>query len=124
MNRKSDFPERLKSLIEEKGCSQRELAEQVGVKPNTVSDWMKHGTSPKVSTIYEMAKYFNVSFDYLFTGRHDAYNPNVVVLTDNELELLTHFRKLSEKEQYILIGVILNESRRSAVQDDEEKNAI
>ena len=67
-----NFNQRIAYLLGEKKCSQADLAKSVGVKPNTVSDWINKGTSPKVEHMYKIANYFDVSFDYLFYGRENS----------------------------------------------------
>lgn len=62
------FQQTLKELIKSRGITQKELAEFLGVKQNTVSDWINRGTSPKIEHIYRIADYFSVSFDFLFTN--------------------------------------------------------
>ena len=69
-----NFNQRIAYLLGEKKCSQADLAKSVGVKPNTVSDWINKGTSPKIEHIYKIANYFNVSFDYLFSYSVRAYS--------------------------------------------------
>jgi transcriptional regulator with XRE-family HTH domain len=125
MSTSTDFSYRLKCLLAEKKVSQKELAQHIGVKPNTICDWIKKGTSPKVRQLYAMAEFFEVSFDYLFTGRHDIRNPLVEELTEDEKELLTYFRKLPEREKYVQIGMMLGASKKYTDDTVEnEKNAI
>ncbi len=94
------FNEILKHLITTKGCTQSEFAQSIGVKPNTVSDWLNKGTSPNIKYIYLIVKYFNVSFDYLFTGVNSAKK----TLSKEEEELIQYFRTLTEKDQYRELG--------------------
>jgi len=67
-----NFNQRIANLLKEKKCSQSDLAKFVGVKPNTVSDWINKETSPKIEHIYKIAQYFNVSTDYLFYGKDNT----------------------------------------------------
>lgn len=66
-----NFRQRIADLLVEKKRTQADLARYVGVKPNTVSDWINKGTSPKIEHIYLIAEFFSVSFDYLFDGREN-----------------------------------------------------
>lgn len=95
-----EFKHILKGLIVEKGCTQRELAEYVGVKPNTVCDWIRKGTSPKVEHIKRIATFFDISYDYLFTGNFD----DVSRLSNDEKAMLKLYRKLSKDERLKQIG--------------------
>lgn len=60
------FSTNLKNLIIKNKVTQKELAEFVGVKQNTVSDWINRGTSPKIEQIYRIIDFFSISFDELF----------------------------------------------------------
>lgn len=117
-----NFKERLKSLISKKGCTQKSLADYVGVKPNTVSDWVNKGTSPKIEHIYLIAQFFEVSFNYLFAGKESIINDNCLeVISNVELEMISYFRKLPQKEQYIELGRLQTISEKF---DMMEKNVI
>jgi transcriptional regulator with XRE-family HTH domain len=59
------FGGRLRELRIEKGISQEELAKTLGVKPQTVSRWEKDFREPDHYYTVEIAKYFNVTTDYL-----------------------------------------------------------
>ena len=61
------FSENLKKLLLNSGKTQKELAEFIGVKQNTVSDWINRGTSPKIEHLYRIVDFFSISFDALFT---------------------------------------------------------
>ena len=47
------------------GLSQAQLAEKVGVTRKAVEFWEKGINEPKASYIYQLAKVFDVSADYL-----------------------------------------------------------
>lgn len=56
-------------LLDKQGKKQGELAIFAGVKPNTVSDWINKGNSPKVEHLCRIAEFFDVSLDFLITGK-------------------------------------------------------
>lgn len=66
------FQQTLKELIKSRDITQKELAEFLGVKQNTVSDWINRGTSPKIEHIYRIADFFSVSFDFLFLNNNSS----------------------------------------------------
>lgn len=94
-----NFKQQLLHLLEQNNHSQAELARYVGVKNNTVSDWINKGTSPKIEHLYRIAEFFDVSHDVLMTGESKKAS-----LPDDELELLTYYKELPEREQMKLIG--------------------
>ena len=56
-----DFKQRLSDLLVQNNHSQAELARFVGVKNNTVNDWINKGTSPKIENLYRIAEFFDIS---------------------------------------------------------------
>lgn len=79
----------LKSLRVEKGLKQEELAEKFGISRAAISYWESGITTPSIETLYELAKFYNVSVDYLvgIAPRNEDY------------EILLRFSKLSEDEK-------------------------
>jgi len=59
------FPERLKELRTEKELSKRELAKAIGVSDVAISRWENNLRVPNVINLYALAKFFDVSADYL-----------------------------------------------------------
>ena len=56
---------RLKELREEKGLTQKQLAEQLGLNSVTYLRYEKSQREPSLSILADIANYFNVSVDYL-----------------------------------------------------------
>jgi len=59
------FKERLKELRIEKGLTQTQLAKELRVNQRTISNWEVGERQPTLDTLEVIAKYFNVSYDYL-----------------------------------------------------------
>lgn len=59
------FRQRLKELRLSKGLSQQQLGEAIGTTYSAVSYWEKGINEPKLSYIINLAKFFEVSSDYL-----------------------------------------------------------
>ena len=57
--------QKIKKLRNDKGLTQKDLADQVHVTFQTVSKWEKDENEPDVSTLREIAKLFGVTVDYL-----------------------------------------------------------
>lgn len=69
-----DFNKKLKKLRMLKSITQKQLAEQINIQPNSVQR-LEYGTAqPSLKTITAIADYFDVSIDYL-VGRTD--NPEI-----------------------------------------------
>ena len=59
------FSKKLKELRLEKGISQVELANELNVTKATVNDWEHEKCETNFTMLVRLAKYFNVSTDYL-----------------------------------------------------------
>jgi len=59
------FCERLKELRIEKNVGQIELSKALNVSKGIISLWENGLREPKLSNLVALAKYFNVSLDYL-----------------------------------------------------------
>ena len=57
--------ERLKELREERNLTQRELAKKLGINGVTYLHYEKDQREPPLSLLADMAKFFDVSVDYL-----------------------------------------------------------
>lgn len=64
----STFPTILRALMEKTGTTQKALAEAVGTRPQSISYYTIGKTQPSPDILVWIAKYFNVSVDYLLTG--------------------------------------------------------
>ena len=78
--------DRLTYLRDERELHQKELADILGVKPQTISYYERGETQPSLAVIEKMALYFNVSIDYLM-GLCDVPIPyskeNFIALPNN-----------------------------------------
>lgn len=82
----------IQNLCNKKNISVDKMLKECTLKPSVV-DNMKKGSFPSIDKVYLIAEYFNVSVDYLLTGKEQNSSSN---LTDEELELLDKFRHLLE----------------------------
>ncbi|MBR6081195.1 MAG: helix-turn-helix transcriptional regulator [Treponema sp.] len=69
------FAERLERLIKEKKLTQIVVADTVGIRRPTISDWKKNGSYPTADVAVKIAKLLEVSVEYLITGKED--NPYI-----------------------------------------------
>lgn len=60
---------RIKYLRESKDISQAKLAKEIGVSAGNVGDWEREKAKPGADAIIAIANFFNVSTDWLLTGR-------------------------------------------------------
>ncbi len=64
----------LRALREEKGLSQKELADVLGVSRPAITKYERIERQPDFKTVEQIADFFNVSVDYLL-GRTNIRNP-------------------------------------------------
>ncbi len=67
-----NFTERLNTLRRERGLSQEDLAEVVGVTRQAVQKWEAGSSRPDMDTLAALARYFGGTLDYLITGEETA----------------------------------------------------
>ena len=64
------FVERLESILKEKGITKTELANKIGIRRPTLSEWKKNGAIPAGDVCVKIARYLDVDVEYLITGNH------------------------------------------------------
>ena len=85
------FPTRLRELMESRGTRQEDLTDVLGVKSRqSVTGYTDGGTVPTSDKLIALAKYFNVSVDYLI-GLTDVAKP------DTDLQAVCDYTGLSEE---------------------------
>lgn len=60
-----EFKSRLKELRFEKGMSQVEIGKLLNVSKMAISHWEKGNSEPSIEQLKVLAKFFDVSVDYL-----------------------------------------------------------
>ena len=66
----------LKELRKEKGLTQEQLAESLNVSGRTVSRWETGSNMPDISTLIEIAVYYDVSIPEIIQGKRENKNMN------------------------------------------------
>ena len=61
----------LKELRREKGITQEQLAEELGVSGRTISRWETGNNMPDISLLVEIAEYFDVSIPEIIKGERE-----------------------------------------------------
>lgn len=76
MDETAIFAKRMKEAREKRGLKQKELAEEIGVTPQTVSAYEKTGKAPTMDNAVSIAKVLGVSLDWLCGIDRDMKNQN------------------------------------------------
>ena len=88
----------LKELRKEKGITQEELAEKLGVSGRTISRWETGFNMPDISLLVEIAEFFDVSIPEIIKGERKSENMNEEV--KEVAETMSDYAK-AEKERLV-----------------------
>lgn len=102
--KKSTLGESISSLRKEKGLTQEELSEMLGVSPQAVSKWENNLSCPDIMLLPDIAEIFNISVDELLTGtkqtesakngdtgeKADAFEENEPVIRAKNIRIIVH----------------------------------
>lgn len=84
------FGEKLRSARNLKGLTQKQLANLVEAKHNSVSDWENNKNRPDSDTIIQLCEVLSISPDYLLFQNSEAFS-------SDEQELIKKYRALDER---------------------------
>lgn len=99
----------LKSLRDEKGLSQQNLAEVLDVSQQAVNKYENQNIEPNIDSLKKLADYFETSIDYLvgYTEiRHKIEPVSPYELNENEAALVNKYRKLTTKFRKSIMTLI------------------
>lgn len=100
-------------LLDEKGLKNADVARATGISNMTLSDWKRGKSVPKADKMKKIAKYLNVSVDYLMTGKDMEFTVKMAD-TDSQLifmdkrikEYALKLSKLPKDKQELIINLI------------------
>lgn len=95
-----DILSRIKELQGERDWTDYKLAQEAGLPITTLSAIFARKNTPRVETLQSICNAFGLTLSQFFLE-----NERIEILSDNEKEMLTLFRKLSTKQQQALIDV-------------------
>ena len=61
-------------LLKKHHCKAADVAKATKIHPSTFSDWKKGKSTPKIDKLKKIADFFNVSIEYLQTGKKPSFN--------------------------------------------------
>lgn len=97
---------RIKELREEKNMNQLRLSAELGVSQETISAYEKDKHYPRFSHLIVMSKLFNASVDYIMGLSDIRLLVKENSLSNNEISMLTLYRKLNEHQKEKAIAFI------------------
>lgn len=93
--------DRIKELCEKNKISVNRLEKELGFATGYISKLDK--STPNTKKIKMIADYFNVSLDYLLTGKESEFLDDIVM---EEIELIDMYRKLSKEQKENIINIM------------------
>ncbi len=93
------FSQRLKQARENKGLTQAQVANAIGVAKSTYSGYETGNSEPSMNIIASLMKLFEVRPDFLWQDEVSFAEGNVI-----ENKLLNMYRQLNEEGQEKLLG--------------------
>jgi transcriptional regulator with XRE-family HTH domain len=107
----SEFAARLKQLRLQKGFSQKDVAELIGINITNYGNYERVDAIPSAESLQKLAGIFEVSIDYLLTGR--AADALVANIADKELlKLFQEIEKFSDTDKehvkFVLESIVKN----------------
>lgn len=97
------FIDRLENFLNEKKITKTELAEKIGIRRPTISEWKKNGAIPSGDICLKIANYLNVSVEWLLSGE-EKQAPQ---LSQEEEQFIGTYQSLTE-EQKKTIRILLD----------------
>ncbi len=75
------FSEKLKTIREDKGYTQQELAEALHLSATALSHYETGSREPSIETIKQIAEFLDVSIDYLYSSLPSALYISMYLFT-------------------------------------------
>lgn len=101
----------IKKLRTERGITQEELANKIGVSFQAVSKWETNATTPDIAILPRLALYFGVSMDALFSMNQDDYLEKISIMIRDEHTISTDNFVWAER---YLKGVLSEEQQNNS----------
>ena len=96
-----DINKKIIDLCNERGWSIYELSLQSGITQSTLNSMLHRGNPPKIENLQCICEAFGITLAQFFIT-----DEQTEILTKKEKELISSFRKLSEKKQQALLNFI------------------
>jgi len=103
LGQKMNINEKIQKLCYQRGWSMYELAQEAGITQSTLTSMMKRGNPPKIENLQFICDAFGISLSQFFME-----DEKLEIVSEEEKELLTLFRKMSESKKTALIDLLKN----------------
>ena len=99
-------------LLDEKGLKNADVARATGISNMTLSDWKRGKSVPNTEKMIKIAKFLDVSVEYLMTGEDSHFSQesamlDVKISEDNELkEAIKKYYSLDDQSKKHILETI------------------
>lgn len=97
------FSRRLRELRKQKKLKQEDIAKELNMTQQSISQYETGETAPKIEILIQFADFFNVSIDYLIDYKKD---PNNSGLSSDAIKLLEIYDTLPPDRKNISIELL------------------
>ncbi len=108
------FAKALKEFREQRGLSQVQLAEMVGVHPRVYNRWERGGAAPRLEFVIGLADILQVTLDEL-TGRQPPGEPDIKVRNPKLHSLYRQIDRLNADDQHALLVLLDSLIKRAEI---------
>lgn len=88
-----NFSERLRFLRKEKGFSQEELADKIGISRQAISKWESGQSNPDTNNLITLSELYGISLDILLKGNQEKAEEKI-----KEIDKRVHYEYKSKRE--------------------------
>ncbi len=103
MEQRKVFSRNLNRFLREKNKTQKEVADAIGVLPQTFNTWAKGIAIPRMGKIQALAEYFHINKSELID---ESQADTSIVLSYEEEDLIEAYRKASPDTQQAVRNVL------------------
>lgn len=102
--------EKIFSLLQEKGMSQKEFSERTGISQSTISDWKRKKTNPSVDKVLKICEVLQISPYELLDEEESLEDEGSVsydiVLSRDEKMIVECYRNFASAQRERLLGYL------------------
>ena len=109
------FGEKIKSARVAKKYTQKQLADLINAKHNSVSDWEKDKSKPDMDTIELICGALDITPSYLMGTKSDEEYGNIIGVLMNEpdlIDMIDEFKILKDEDKKAIRQIISSLSRK------------
>ena len=120
MKKMSLITDRINEQLNYLGFSRADMCRFTGISESTIRNWIR-GTSPQAEMLFKVARFLNVSLEYLITGKNPP--PKSEKEEKNyDSEFLDLFNSLPECEQTEIKEIVKLKCRKCAVSQTRKQH--